>query len=87
MTDEEFKNLVLSYKGLYKEYELIKFYNYYTQKKHFSTFKTFNVKRRLRTWFDPKRKEKFKSKNKDKSEQDIMLSILKANLGKFNPLR
>lgn len=87
MTNEEFYTEVMSYTGMYPRFQLEKFYTYYTQKKHFSTFKTFNVKMRLRTWFDPKRKEKFKSKNKNKSEQDIMLSILKANLGKFNPLR
>lgn len=86
MTDLEFKNEVLSYKGKYGEKELYRFIKYFTERKHFSQFKTFVISRRLQTWFDPKRKKKFNEKNKI-SEDDIRLKILKNNLGRVNPLR
>jgi len=76
MTDQEFKNEVLSYKGQYSEKELYKFIKYYTEKKHFSTFKTFVVKLRLRTWFDPKRKKKFNESNKSVNEYRKIMNIL-----------
>lgn len=86
MTNEAFKNEVLSYKGKYSEKELYRFIKYFTERKHFSKFKTFVMSRRLQTWFDPKRKKKFNEKNKI-SEEDIRLKILKNSLGKVNPLR
>jgi len=87
VTDKEFEQEVMGYSGMYPASELRKFIKYFVEKKHFSTFKTFNIKLRLKTWFDPKRKSKFKKKNEGKSQQDIQLSILKNSLGKFNPMR
>lgn len=86
MTNQEFKNEVLSYKGKYSEKELYRFIKYFTERKHFSKFKTFVISRRLQTWFDPNRKKKFNEKNKI-SEDDIRLKILKNSLGRVNPLR
>jgi len=85
LTTEEFVNKVMSYKGKYPERELRKFVTYFTERKHFSTFKTFHLERRLATWFSPKRAEKFKKKKL--SQEQIRLKALKNSLGKFNPLR
>lgn len=85
MTDQEFRNRVMGYKGQYSERELRKFVTYFTERKHFSTFKTFHLDRRLATWFSPKRAEKFKQRKL--SQEQIRLKTLKNSLGKFNPLR
>lgn len=87
MTDKEFEQDVMGYSGMYPASELKKFIKYFVEKKNFRTFKTFNIKLRLRTWFDPKRRDKFKKKNEGKSQQEIRLQILKTYLGKFDPLR
>lgn len=85
MTEQEFRNKVMGFKGQYPERELRKFVTYFTERKHFSTFKTFHLERRLATWFSPKRAEKFKQSKL--SQEQIRLKSLKNSLGKFNPLR
>lgn len=87
MTDLEFKNEVLNYKGKYSEKELYRFIKYFTERKHFSKFKTFVISRRLQTWFDPKRKKKFNQKYKELTTEEIRLKALKNSLNNFNPLR
>ena len=87
MDNEKFKNEVLSYKGKYNEKELYKFVKYFTERKHFSSFKTFVISRRLQTWFDPKRKKKFNQKYKELTTEEIRLKALKNSLNNFNPLR
>lgn len=87
MTDQEFKNEVMGYKGKYPELELKKFIKYFVERKHFSTFVKFDIPRRLANWFSPKRAKKFKEKTKESSQEDIQMQILKNSLGKFNPLR
>lgn len=76
MDTESFKNEVLSYKGKYNEKELYKFIKYFTERKHFSKFKTFVISRRLQTWFDPKRKKKFNESNKSVNESRNIMNIL-----------
>lgn len=70
MTDLEFTNKVLSYKGKYSEQGLKKFIYYFTKRKHFSTFAKFDIGRRLATWFSEKRKESFKKKSDNPSKTD-----------------
>lgn len=81
MTDQEFKNEVLSYKGKYSEKELYRFIKYFTERKHFSKFKTFVISRRLQTWFDPKRKKKFNQKNTSTDNENFYRFLgIKANI-------
>lgn len=87
MTNKEFENVVMGYKGKYSERELKKFINYFVNRKHFSTFTTFNMEGRLRNWFSPARKAKFKEKWGGVSEDNIRLQALKNNVNKVNPLR
>lgn len=91
MTNEEFRQQVLSYKGMYPEWQLEKFYNYYTTKKPHDQIKGFSLKRRLATWFSPKREEKFKAKMQAKknNQTDIQqrISLMKNLLGGVDPMR
>lgn len=84
---EEFKQEVRGWQGAYPLWELEKFIKYYTEKKPFYKIKGFTLSRRLKTWFDPKRKEKFKQKLNKGTETENRINYLKNFLGKVDPLR
>lgn len=86
MSIGEFKKEVRGYIGVYPQWELEKFIKYYTEKKPFDKIKGFTLKRRLTTWFDPKRKEKFKKKINKGTEAEQRMNLLKNLVGKINPL-